>query len=410
MHSLAWVAALAPLLGALGMARARDGNMARWMAAGALAISLAASLAIMAGSAVKGIGPAPMALFALLALVTAAAMPRQDAQPRALAWLLLLAAGTQTVYGSENQLLLLAGYALTVAPFLDREKPFSSLVLAAGCVALGAALAFGSFWPLVVAIMLRKTIFPWRGSMMAALLFNGHLGAFLLVKLMKHDAVAGQWLPVVGVAALVAAVIAAVAALADGHPRRALALVAASQAGCILAGLASATPEAVQGALMQWMVVGLASTGLFTVYRLIEVRYGGEITGREFLGLAERFPRLAVFFAVCALAMVGLPGTLGFLSEDLLIHGLMETQSYIGILQPLAAALNAITLLRLFSTLFLGRRVRGMEAVPDAIPRERWALSALVALLVLGGLAPGFVTALNAPATDLTARVESHRR
>ena len=93
---------------------------------------------------------------------------------------------------------------------------------------------------------------------------------------------------------------------------------------------------------MQWIVVGLASTGLLLVYRLIEVRYGAEIAGRDFLGLAERFPRLAVFFFVCALAMVGLPGTLGFLAEDLLIHGVMETHPYIGILQPLAAALNAM--------------------------------------------------------------------
>jgi hypothetical protein len=131
----------------------------------------------------------------------------------------------------------------------------------------------------------------------AGLLFNGHLGAFLMVRLTPASH-AEQWLPVVGAAVLIASLLPALVALVETRPRRILALVAASQAGCILAGLVSSTSEGVQGALMQWIVVGLASTGMLTVYRLVEVRYGAEITGRDFLGLAERFPRLAVFFFV----------------------------------------------------------------------------------------------------------------
>lgn len=202
-----------------------------------------------------------------------------------------------------------------------------------------------------------------------------------------------EWLPLAGTVALGATVCTALIALIETQPRRILALVVSSQAGCILAGLATSSAQSVQGALMQWMVVGLASTGMLTVYRLIEVRYGAAITGRDFLGLAERLPRLAVFFAACALAMVGLPGALGFLAEDLLIHGLLETHWYVGMLQPLAAALNAVTLLRLFSTLFLGRRVQGLEAIPDALPRERWPLAALIVLLVAGGLVPSYIIA-----------------
>ena len=335
----------------------------------------------------------PLALFTAIAIITVVSQPRQDSSPRALLTLVLLSAGTLIVYWAANPWLLLAGYLLATLPFVDRRRPLSSTMLVASSIAFAGAFFLKALPLLIAVIVLRKagtTVFDHRPLGTAALLFNGHLGAFLMMRL-PADAPDRQWFPLICTLALVAAVLVAVSALAETRPRRVLALVATSQAGFILAGLASSTPEGVRGALVQWIVVGLASTGLLTVCRLIEVRYGDVITGREHLGLAERFPRLAVFFVVCALAMVGLPGTLGFFAEDLLVHGLMDTHPYIGILQPLAAALNAITLLRLFSILFLGRRVSGLELVPDALPRERWPLAALVVLLVIGGLAPGLL-------------------
>ena len=399
-------AALAPLITVLpvliaGRSSAGAGlqphSSARWIAAAGLAVSLGASLLSLS----TPIGHIPMVLFAALALVTVLVLPRQDCTPREIARLLFVAAGTQTVYAANNEWLLFAGYLAATLPFFDRRRPLGSILLAASGVLLAAAIGSGAFWLLAGAIALGKGLFPFQSTITslferkplgtAALLFNAHLGAFLLMRLRGASAV--EWFPVVGMVALAPAVFTAFIALIETQPRRILALVVSSQAACILAGLATSTAQGVQGALMQWVVVGLASTGMLAVYRLIEVRYGAAITGRDFLGLAERFPRLAVFFAVCALAMVGLPGTLGFLAEDLLIQGLLESHSYVGMLQPLAAALNAFTLLRLFSTLFLGRRAQGLEIIPDALPRERWPLAALVVLLVIGGLAPGYVIA-----------------
>lgn len=418
MHSLGWIAALAPLAAA-GLVLVAGAAQARWIALLGTLVSFGASLAILNTPVAEyNVGRMPMVLFAALAVVTVLALPKQDCRPRDLAGLLLLTAGTLTVYAAEDRWLLLGAYVLSSVVVLDRKRPYGSILLAASCVALAASLALGVFWLLIAAVVLRKGMFPVQSSVTspfegshlgtAALLFNGHLGAFLMVRLTA----AGpdrEWLPLVGTLALVAAVIVAVCALIETRPRRVLALVASSQAGCILAGLASSTPEGIQGALMQWIVVGLSSTGLLLICRLVEVRYGGQIDGREYLGLAERFPRLAVFFAACGLAMVGLPGTLGFLAEDLLVHGVMDTHSYIGILQPLAAGLNAITLLRLFSALFLGRRVTGLEVVPDALPRERWPLAALVVLLVLGGMAPSYITRLDSPAVPTSVEQAAAR-
>lgn len=122
-------------------------------------------------------------------------------------------------------------------------------------------------------------------------------------------------------------------------------------------------------------------------------------------------PRLAVFFAVCGLALVGLPGTLGFAAEDLLFHGALESHPLLGLALPVATALNAITILRLFARLFLGRPVTAVADVPDARPRERWALSLCVVLLVLGGLFPQVPVSLGQPAADtVTALLSQVRR
>jgi NADH-quinone oxidoreductase subunit M len=43
------------------------------------------------------------------------------------------------------------------------------------------------------------------------------------------------------------------------------------------------------------------------------------------LGLAIRAPRLATFFLIGALALIGLPGTVGYNAEDLLFHGALQS-------------------------------------------------------------------------------------
>jgi NADH-quinone oxidoreductase subunit M len=97
---------------------------------------------------------------------------------------------------------------------------------------------------------------------------------------------------------------------------------------------------------------------------------------------------MAVFFLLIALSLVGLPGTLGFCAEDLLFHGALEAHPFLGVALPLATALNAIHLYRLFSTLFLGRHPNHAAPISDTLPRERWCLAAIVTFLVVTGVAP----------------------
>ncbi len=358
-----------------------------------------------------------MGSFAILWAVTVAAAPRRDREGSKLLELICLLAGTLLAYAAAEVPVFLAGWAITVWPFWRGERPGPRLALAAGTVplAIGAALmtvpdyAPAAFPALVLAVLLRKGIFPLHFWTLDAfehlrlpalgLLLNSHLGGYLLIRfaIPAFPALAAEWLPTVSLLALTTSVLMAVAALAETHARRVLGLLWLSQGAFILAGLATKTEEGITGALLQWWVVAFAMTGLTSVYRSLEARTTAVREQTGFQGLGAHAPRLAVFFAVCGFALVGLPGTLGFVAEDLLFHGSLKAHPLLGVALPLATALNAITMLRLFVTLFMGKRAIHVPPIPDALPAERIALTVVVVLLVLGGVAPSLLIALRTP-------------
>jgi NADH-quinone oxidoreductase subunit M len=220
------------------------------------------------------------------------------------------------------------------------------------------------------------------------------LVARLIVPLFPNTA--RDLFPLLSYLALATALYVAIRALTENSPRRLLAYLALSQSACILAGLESQTMEGVTGALVHWLVVTVSTMGLFGIVRLLEVRFGENLTAGGHLGLAQHAPRLAVFFIVFGLALVGLPGTLSFCSQDLLIHGTLASHPLTGLLLPIATAMNAVSVFRLFARLFLGRRRTGFTVMADALPRERWILAAGVAFVVLGGLFPNAIVARRA--------------
>lgn len=369
-----------------------------------------------------------MASFAVLWMVAVAAAPRRDRDGRGLWDLACVLAGTMLAYASAELPVFLAGWALTAVPYWRGETrgPKIAMAVSTGLVAMGALLAktdFASaaFGLLVLAVVLRKGILPTHLWTVEAfehlqlptlgLVLNSHLGGYLLIRFVMpmFPTLAASWLPAVSLLALVTSVFMAVAALAETHPRRVLGFLWISQSSFILAGLATMTEEGITGALLQWWVVAFTMTGMLSVYRSLEARSTNVRERISFLGLGAHAPRLAVFFAICGLALVGLPGTLGFVAEDLLFHGALKTHPWLGVALPVATAINAISMLRLFLKLFTGKRAIHVPPIPDALPFERLALTVAVVLLVLGGLVPTLLIAMRTPSAMGLVNVLSGR-
>jgi NADH:ubiquinone oxidoreductase subunit 4 (subunit M) len=88
-----------------------------------------------------------------------------------------------------------------------------------------------------------------------------------------------------------------------------------------------------------------------------------------------------------------------------LFHGALEAHPYLGIALPVATAISAINFFRLFSWLFLGRGVTQVPPMFDALPRERWAMTAIALFLVIFGIAPRALVASRAGAAESLAAV-----
>ena len=132
------------------------------------------------------------------------------------------------------------------------------------------------------------------------------------------------------------------------------------------------------------MILSLGGFGL--TLRALEARFG-RLSLFEYHGLYEHSPTLAVCFLLTGLAAVGFPGTLGFISTELLVDSAVEASPYVGIVVIAAAAMNGIAVMRAYFLLFTGARHASTVSL-GIVLRERVAVLSLSALILGGGLFP----------------------
>ena len=179
------------------------------------------------------------------------------------------------------------------------------------------------------------------------------------------------------------------AALATVQPslRRALGYLIISQTGLVAFGAEETSKVAHTGALACWFVVGIASAGFAMTIEALETRNGGPLNIEEASGNFESMPALATSFLLTGMAMVGLPGSLGLIAEDLLVQGSVEEFPLLGFALMIVTALNAITIVKCLLKLFANSESCGCPI--DLVPRERAAMTVVLIPLFFFGLFPG---------------------
>jgi NADH-quinone oxidoreductase subunit M len=434
-----------PLAAAAATALGAGGGRPRRIAVAAICAALASSLAIsllwsrtdgtplafgdrLGGGSVVFIDGITAVLLPYVAIVELAILlvaPRRALDAAAVARLLAGTAATFAIFLTSHPLVMVALWVATafvtwvsvrVTPGgRPAARTFAiAMATAVTCMAVGTVLLLvdppwttaagwvgtAGGWLVAVAVMIRKGIFPfhsWYPALFAGAPMSTALSATmpqvaaytavrLLIGHVDHPEGVAAELVVLAQLALVTAAYGAALAIVQRDLRSLIGTLAMSQSAMVLAGLAGTLPMELDGAFCVWVSSGLALAGIGLVTWALESR-AGSISLDTPQGRFWDAPALAGFFLLFGLAGIGLPGTLSFVADDLIVSGTLDDHIHAGLLVIAATVLGGIAVMRGWFHVF-GGPLAGDGPRHAILPRERVALTALLATLFLLGVWP----------------------
>jgi NADH-quinone oxidoreductase subunit M len=162
-----------------------------------------------------------------------------------------------------------------------------------------------------------------------------------------------------------------------------------SQSGLVAGGFELQESISNYGSLYQWIALMLTCTGLGLALTMILDRTGLHQLKRCY-GFGEKAPRLGGFTVVLSFALVGVPGAMAFIGEDLLFHEIIEHYPIVGLGVLITAAINGLVGYRQYIYLYNGELDTNLVC-PEIQPREAKVLACLVFFLFILGLLPNLI-------------------
>ncbi len=201
---------------------------------------------------------------------------------------------------------------------------------------------------------------------------------------------AAYWMAVLG---MINIIYGAFCAMAQKDLKKLVAYSSVSHMGFCLLGMASFTPQGVNGAVMQMFNHGIITGMLFLLVGVIYDRaHHREIEG--FGGLMVRMPIYAGITSLAFFASLGLPGLAGFWGEALVFLGAFNVYKIITIASTLGIVLGAAYLLWTLQRMFLGPLNEKYKDLPEINGRELFTLVPLGAITVVIGIWPTWLIEL----------------
>lgn len=205
-------------------------------------------------------------------------------------------------------------------------------------------------------------------------------------------------------------VLSSVRALAQDNLKRRLAYSSVGQVSYVLLGIGLVSYYGILGGIMHLAHHALMKGCLFLCSGII-LKKTGKTNISEMAGVGYEIPVTMICFSVCALAMMGTPLTVGFVSKWLLGSGALQVDKPVFIVVLLISALlSAAYYLPIIYTAFFKKPETDAEHTDLNLRSEvshamLWPTVVLAALVVLAGIwitLPGFPLSL---ASIVTGRV-----
>jgi NADH-quinone oxidoreductase subunit M len=180
----------------------------------------------------------------------------------------------------------------------------------------------------------------------------------------------------------------AMVAYAQEDMKQVIAYSSVSHMGVIVLGTFAMNAEGISGSIFLMLSHGIVSGALFMLVGVIYDRRHTKLMS-EFGGLASVMPKYALIFGIMLMASVGLPLTIGFVGEFLVLLGFYKVSVIGTILAGTSIIVGAVYMLSLYKKSFFGPLTnKANEMLSDLNGRELVSLVPLVAIVIWLGVYP----------------------
>ena len=191
----------------------------------------------------------------------------------------------------------------------------------------------------------------------------------------------------------------ALCAMAQKDFKKLVAYSSVSHMGYVMLGMASFTPQGINGAVLQMFNHGTITGMLFLMVGVIYDRaHHREIEG--FGGLAAVMPVYTAISALAIFASMGLPGLSGFISEVLVLLGSWQKHPVLTVLAATGVILTAGYLLWTVQRVYLGMTNEKYKLMPEINARELFTMIPLGIIVIIVGVYPSVVLDLLRASLD----------
>jgi NADH-quinone oxidoreductase subunit M len=199
----------------------------------------------------------------------------------------------------------------------------------------------------------------------------------------------------------------ALCAMAQKDLKKLVAYSSISHMGYVMLGMASLTPQGIQGAVLQMFNHGTVTAMLFLLVGVIYDRaHHRDIDG--FGGLATVMPVYTGVTAIAFFAALGLPGLSAFISEALVLLGAWQRYPFLTVIGATAVILTAGYMLWTLQRIWLGKVNEKYASLPEINARELFTLVPLAAIVVVLGVFPAAVLDLMSSSLTQLNGVVAH--
>jgi NADH-quinone oxidoreductase subunit M len=230
---------------------------------------------------------------------------------------------------------------------------------------------------------------PTIGSViLAAVLLKMGTYGFVRFSLPMFPDASVMMITPIAILSIIMIIYTAMVAYAQKDMKQVIAYSSVSHMGIIMLGVFAMNSEGIGGSVFQMLSHGIVSGALFMLVGMIYDRRHTKLMS-EFGGLAAVMPKYAVIFGVMLMAAVGLPLTIGFVGEFLVLLGFYQVSPVMTALAGTSIIIGAVYMLTVFKRSFFGPVSKEENKnLKDLSATETWSLIPLVAIVIWLGIYP----------------------